>query len=129
MATSDDITEEWLAAHEAFHTAILVGCANAYLVDAAVRLRSISEVYRCWSWSRPVTSPARDAAREHREIMEAVIARDADLAVARTEAHIRMTSELLISGRESAAVEGAGDRQARGTQRKPLAGQRSAAHR
>ena len=128
-ATSDDITEEWLAAHEAFHTAVLAGCANGYLVDAAVRLRSISEVYRCWSWSRPVTSPARDAAREHREIMQAVIARDADLAASRTEAHIRRTSELLVSGRESADVQGAGDGQTGRTQRKPLGRQRSAAHR
>ncbi|MEO3862366.1 FCD domain-containing protein [Acrocarpospora sp. B8E8] len=95
---SEGITEEWLTAHEAFHAAILSGCKNAYLIEIAVRLRSISEVYRCWS--RPEhTRTHRDVASEHREIMAAAIGRDADRAVELTEAHIRLTTELLISGR------------------------------
>lgn len=99
-ATSDEISEEWLAAHEAFHLAILEGCGNHYLVDVAVRLRSISEVYRCWSL--PANELAhRDVAGEHRSLMEAVVAREAGLAVSLTEAHIRRTTELLISGREA----------------------------
>lgn len=41
---ANGIYEEWLTAHEAFHVAVLAGCENAYLVDMATRLRSISEV-------------------------------------------------------------------------------------
>ncbi|MEU0508014.1 MULTISPECIES: GntR family transcriptional regulator [Amycolatopsis] len=100
-ASAADISEDWLAAHEAFHVAILEGCENAYLVDTAARLRSISEVYRCWSWPEQ-NRTHRDIAREHREIMEAAIARDADLAAQLTEAHIRRTTELLLSGRAAA---------------------------
>lgn len=93
-----DISEAWLDAHEDFHIAILNGCANAYLVESAVRLRYISQVYRCWS--APAAGRAhRDVEREHREIMETVVARDADLAAKRTEAHIRNTTELLLAGR------------------------------
>ncbi|MDQ0775355.1 DNA-binding GntR family transcriptional regulator [Streptomyces aurantiacus] len=100
-AEDDDISEEWLRAHEAFHRAILEGCHNGYLVETAERLRSISVVYRCWT--RPASERAhRDLAHEHREIMEATVARDGDTAVRLTEAHIRHTTELLISGREAA---------------------------
>jgi DNA-binding GntR family transcriptional regulator len=97
LTSGNDITDAWLTAHEAFHAAVLGGCRNAFLLDTAVRLRSISEVYRCWS--RPEHNRThRDLAREHREIMEAAINRDADQAADRTEAHIRRTTELLIAG-------------------------------
>jgi len=100
-AAAEDISEEWLKAHEAFHLAILGGCRNRYLVETAERLRSISVVYRCWT--RPALERThRDLAREHREIMEACVARDGEAAVRLTEAHIRRTTELLISGREGA---------------------------
>jgi DNA-binding GntR family transcriptional regulator len=92
-----EISQDWLVAHEAFHVAVLGGCNNAYLVDAAVRLRSISEVYRCWS--RPEHARThRDIEREHREIMESAVARDADRVAQCTEVHIRRTTELLIAG-------------------------------
>ncbi|MFD2419711.1 GntR family transcriptional regulator [Amycolatopsis pigmentata] len=100
-ASSEDVSEEWLAAHEAFHIAILNGCGNAYLVETAARLRSIAEVYRCWSWPEQ-NRTHRDIAGEHRDIMEAAIARDADLAAKLTETHIRRTTELLISARTAA---------------------------
>jgi len=99
-AAEDDISEEWLRAHEAFHSAILEGCQNVYLVETAERLRSISVVYRCWT--RPANERThRDIAREHREIMEASIARDGETAARLTEEHIRRTTEQLISGREA----------------------------
>jgi DNA-binding GntR family transcriptional regulator len=37
----------------------------------------------------------RDAAAEHRAILEAVLARDADRAVQLTQAHIRRTAEIV----------------------------------
>lgn len=95
-STSDHITEDWLAAHEAFHIALLSGCMNTYLVDTAVRLRSIFEVYRCWSHPAHART-SRDIVREHREMMEAAIARDVRSAVDLCEAHIRRTTELLIA--------------------------------
>lgn len=100
-AGGDEIREEWLAAHEAFHVAVLEGCANTYLVDIATRLRSVSEVYRCWSWPEH-NRVHRDIEREHREIMEAAVARDAERVTRLVEAHIRLTTELLIAGRAAA---------------------------
>ncbi|MBV9792406.1 MAG: FCD domain-containing protein [Actinobacteria bacterium] len=94
-----DIAEDWLAAHEAFHLALLAGCPNHYLVGYATRLRAIAEVYRCWS--RPAQlRTQRDIAGEHRAIMDAAVGRDADRAVTLIEEHIRRTSELLIASQD-----------------------------
>ncbi|KAB1138954.1 FCD domain-containing protein, partial [Streptomyces luteolifulvus] len=79
-STGVEISEDWLVAHEAFHLAILAGCGNRYLYEAAARLRSISEVYRCWSTPESHRTH-RDIEAEHRAIMEATVGRDADLAV------------------------------------------------
>jgi DNA-binding GntR family transcriptional regulator len=99
---SDDIPEEWLAAHEAFHVALLAGCPNHYLVDHATRLRAIAEVYRCWSRPEQLRTH-RDIPAEHRAILEAAIARDADLAVSLIEEHIRRTTELLLASSPAGA--------------------------
>jgi len=100
--TGPAISEDWLAAHEAFHLAILRGCGNSFLYETAARLRSISEVYRCWS--TPESNRAhRDIEAEHRAIMEAAVGRDGDLAVSLSERHIRLTTELLIAGQQAGA--------------------------
>lgn len=90
------LSADWLAAHERFHAAVIEGCGNEYLIGAANRLRSISEVYRCWT--RDVSARVRrDVPGEHAGIMEAAIAHDAELVAARLERHIRHTSELLLA--------------------------------
>lgn len=94
------ITPEWMRAHEQFHAAILAGCGNAYLIDSAVRLRTISEVHRYWSVPEHHRTH-RDIAKEHNEIMLAAIARDADLAAKLTEDHIRLTADLLMASRSA----------------------------
>lgn len=102
-ATDGQIHEDWILAHEQFHLAILGGCANPYLVDIAHRLRSVAEVYRCWS--APVQEVAqRDVAAEHRDLMDAAISRQADVAAERTETHIRRTTELLIAGQTAPSL-------------------------
>lgn len=100
--TGPEISEDWLVAHEAFHLAILAGCGNTYLYDAAARLRSISEVYRCWSTPESLRTH-RDIEAEHRAIMEAAVGRDADLAVGLSERHIRLTIELAIASQQAAS--------------------------
>ncbi|WP_367325888.1 GntR family transcriptional regulator [Streptomyces sp. HUAS ZL42] len=99
-STGVEISEDWLVAHEAFHLAILVGCGNRYLYEAAARLRSISEVYRCWSTPESRRTH-RDIEAEHRAIMEATVGRDADLAASLSERHIRLTTELAIASQQT----------------------------
>lgn len=89
-------TEGWAVAHTAFHHALLAGCANRRILAAAVSLRDAAELY--WRWSAPRFDRDRDIAREHREILEAAIGRDAERAGDLLTRHICRTTDSLIRG-------------------------------
>ncbi len=93
----DHPCDEWSTAHSAFHAALLAGCGNQRLVDTARSLRQEAELYLQWSVSFG-TEPDRDLGTEHRQILEATIARDADRAQALLRDHIAHTASLLIRG-------------------------------
>ena len=88
--------EAWDEVHAAFHEALLSGCPNRRLLDIAMRLRAEAELYRHWSLSLR-NDTHRDAAGEHLQLMEAAVARDADLAVERLTAHIAAPAERLLA--------------------------------
>src|SRR5918911_320731 len=88
--------QAWDEVHAAFHKALLAGCPNRRLLDIAMRLREEAELYRHWSLSLR-NDTHRDAAGEHRELMEAAVARDADLAVERLAAHIAGPAQRLLA--------------------------------
>lgn len=93
------VSADWLAAHEDFHQAVLRGAGNPFLFDATTQLRTVSEVYRCWT--RDVTvSTHRDIAGEHRAIMESAVDRRADECANLVEQHIRQTTDLLVASRK-----------------------------
>ncbi|WP_262699537.1 MULTISPECIES: GntR family transcriptional regulator [Streptomyces] len=92
----DHPSDEWSAAHAAFHTALLSGCSNRRLLATARALRHEAELYLQWSVSFG-NEPARDLAGEHRAILEAVVERDADRAAELIRDHIVHTAQLLIS--------------------------------
>jgi DNA-binding GntR family transcriptional regulator len=85
----------WMDVHAEFHRVLLAGCPNPRLRDIAESLRDVSEVYR-W-WSRPAdVATHRDVAGEHRHLAETAVAHDVDESVAAYQAHIELTSELLL---------------------------------
>jgi DNA-binding GntR family transcriptional regulator len=98
------LSERWVTAHRAFHAELLAGCENKRLLSLATGLREAAELYRRWSF---VTGSDRDIAKEHSDIVDAVLDRDADRAVRLLQAHIGVTTELLL-----AWVGDAGDLQA-----------------
>jgi len=101
---AERLSDAWVAAHAAFHAALLSGCRNSRLRVMAGSLRDSAELYR--RWSVPLGGARRDIAGEHLEMLQAVLARDADRAAGALEAHIRHTSRVLI---ESGASEIEGD--------------------
>ncbi|SHK75806.1 DNA-binding transcriptional regulator, GntR family [Pseudonocardia thermophila] len=100
MAPDDPerLSDEWLAAHRAFHTALLDGCPNRRLRAVAASLHDAAELYRSWSVS--LTQERRDIPGEHRALLDAVVAGDADAGVAALTAHIQRTTATLIAGAE-----------------------------
>ncbi len=85
---------DWAAAHIAFHYKLIEACGNHVLLDICVRLSDAAELYRAWSAK---TEVRRDIAAEHKALMDAALANDADHAVALFEAHVDRTAQILLS--------------------------------
>ncbi|MER7841542.1 FCD domain-containing protein [Streptomyces sp. NPDC096040] len=83
---------------------LLQACGNARLLAAALSLRDVATLYR--RWSLPVgRDTERDVAGEHRELVDAVLRRDADAAAQLFGRRIDRTSQALRTAiGESAAT-------------------------
>ena len=90
-----EITDEWAAAHETFHAALLAGCSNKRLLAMASSLGEEAALYR--RWCGPLEE-GRDVAGEHQALLEAAIERDSELAAERLRAHISLTAHFLLDG-------------------------------
>lgn len=96
MATVDPsrLSDDWTAAHAAYHHALLAGCPNPRLLAIAESLRDAAELYR--RWSVPLARADRDIGGEHRAILDAVLAHDTAAAIAALTAHIQETTNVLL---------------------------------
>ncbi|WP_346767808.1 FCD domain-containing protein [Knoellia koreensis] len=88
------ISDDWEAAHAAYHSALIAGCESPRLLSIACGLRDAAGLYRRWSQPR---EPDRDVAGEHRRILDATLARDADAATEALRAHFQHTADILES--------------------------------
>ncbi|QMU69741.1 GntR family transcriptional regulator [Streptacidiphilus sp. P02-A3a] len=88
------VSGDWFAVHERFHQALLEGCGNDRLLAVATNLRDAAAIYR--RWSRPVGHDyERNVAREHQELLDVVLSRDAAAAAELLAQHIDRTSASL----------------------------------
>lgn len=97
MSGTDPVrmSDEWAAAHRAFHQAILDGCDSRRLREIASSLRDAAELYQRWSRTLG-KDETRDVAAEHRELLSAVVERDADRGAGVLAAHIQRTTDALL---------------------------------
>jgi len=106
MAADGDeqrLNDEWARVHHAYHAAIVATCDSPILLQIRAQLYQQSERYR--HLSVPLATSERDLAAEHSAIVDALIARDADRAVALMSAHIEATSRILLAAQaESGAL-------------------------
>lgn len=85
---------EWEQRNEEFHEALVAGCASSWLLRLRHVLYDQHKRYRfiaILSYQQD-----RDVHREHREILEAALARDVKAAAEATERHIQYTMESSI---------------------------------
>jgi DNA-binding GntR family transcriptional regulator len=99
--------EDWFQVHEDYHRTLLAGCGNRRLTDLATSLRASASLYRRWSRFAGA-SYLTEVADEHRGVLEAVLARDADAAAEHLSAHIRHNTDVLLDRYESSPA-GASD--------------------
>jgi DNA-binding GntR family transcriptional regulator len=105
-ASTDEagVRPAWHEAHSAFHRELLGGCPNVRLLSVAKSLRDLAEVYQNWS-NR--SSDRRDVRGEHRQLLDATLGRDVELAVECLTEHIQR-SALAIVGLQQSDVDQSG---------------------
>ena len=89
------LDDGWVKAHREFHRALVSACGNRWLLRTRAQLYDQSERYR--QLSVPLARTERDVAREHREIADAVIARDIERACKAIAAHMWTTTEIVTT--------------------------------
>ena len=94
-ANPDRMSDARSVAHAAFHAALVSACDSQWLLKLREMLYAQSERYRRLSIS--LSGIPRDLNREHQEIMDAALARDAKLARARMAQHLQLTTESLLA--------------------------------
>jgi len=88
------LNDEFASAHAEFHQELVSACTSAWLH----RLRGIlfAQAARYIALSVPLARQDRDRNQEHRDLMDAVIGRNADLAVKLMTAHLNLTTRILL---------------------------------
>ena len=84
--------EEWVVRHRVFHRALVNACGSPWMLGFRDVLHEQSERYRRLSIRREVGRP-RDVEAEHAAIVDAVLRRDAEAAVAALSHHFSITRE------------------------------------
>lgn len=88
------LAPEWVRLHRAFHAAMVNAAGSSRLLDLHASLYEHSERYRGLSGS---LAAGRDVAGEHQALVDAALARDADLLVSLAMAHMRRTTTLIVT--------------------------------
>lgn len=90
---SPDTDAAWETAHAAFHLQLINACGSHWLVGFCTQLFDLADRYRHISRLAPEAG-ARRRNDEHRMIMEAAVARDADKAAHLLNEHFLTTARL-----------------------------------
>ncbi len=110
---SADTAVQWSQVHRQFHEALIAGCNSAWTLRLCRLLYDKSERYR--NLAERATHPEeRDSVSEHRQLMDAAMARDADTASTLLAAHFWETTQIILkSGLVTDRTKGRGAMAAR----------------
>jgi GntR family carbon starvation induced transcriptional regulator len=89
------LSPSWAAAHRTFHAALAAGCDSPWMLTLRAMLYAQSERYR--HLSVVLAREDRDVDAEHKRILNACLARDADLSCELIESHLTRTSDILLT--------------------------------
>jgi GntR family transcriptional regulator, carbon starvation induced regulator len=89
------VSKAWSAAHMTFHAALTAGCDSPWMLTLRAILYAQSERYRHLSVA--LARENRDVDTEHKNILDACIARQADRGCELIEQHLTRTLEILVT--------------------------------
>jgi GntR family carbon starvation induced transcriptional regulator len=90
-----ELPESWESANTELHAALVSACGSSWLLRIRSGLHDLCERYR--RASVYMKMGARDLKSEHAAIVEAALARNAELACALTEQHFALTASALAA--------------------------------
>jgi len=97
LANAGSFDQEWESRHTAFHSSLYSACGSKWQIFFCRLLFEQAERYRrLWFQLDHTPQQTRDVLDEHRSLMEAVIARDADAAAYLVQKHISGTAVALL---------------------------------
>ncbi len=91
---NERMNEAWSDAHAAFHQALVAACDSPWLLRLRATLYAQSERYR--RLSVPLAGIQRDLCREHKDMMDAALTRNAMSAAELFSRHVELTTEILL---------------------------------
>lgn len=92
-----EMLDQWELAHRSFHSSILGACEMPLLLQFCNTLHDRSDRYRRIYLKQGRIPPKRDVAKEHRNIMDAALARNAERAKVLLRENIERTGLYLLS--------------------------------
>ncbi|WP_246741508.1 GntR family transcriptional regulator [Bradyrhizobium aeschynomenes] len=101
-ADDGSFSPAWTLAHGDFHAALAQACGSTWMLRVRDLLSAHNERYL--DLARKTDRGKRDAAREHRELMEATVARDTERAVSIMTAHLGKTRDTIEAALLAAAA-------------------------
>jgi len=115
-----EAADQWSSLHAVFHEALVSACDNSWLLRMHRVLHEQSERYRRLSLMfsgddpEPVRRAHRDVPAEHRDLVEAAVARDVERTCDLITAHLQRTTDDLLTKLEARASGDGGDKRRRG---------------
>jgi DNA-binding GntR family transcriptional regulator len=95
LPLSEELVANWTVAHRQFHEALVKGCGSPWTLRLCRLLYDKSERYRNLS-AIEGKERRRDVTKEHKELADVAMARDADALCRAIEAHLGLTTKLIF---------------------------------
>ncbi|WP_191905732.1 GntR family transcriptional regulator [Microbacterium caowuchunii] len=95
-ADPQHVSPAWAEAHRHFHAVLLEPCGLPLMLNLSGQLADATELYR--QWAAPTSAASnRNVEKEHQDILDAAVARDAERAAALLRLHYEKTLEVITS--------------------------------
>ncbi|SAL70541.1 GntR family transcriptional regulator [Caballeronia udeis] len=88
------LNPEWMARHDEFNFVMMRACGSPRLFEMVRQLAEAAELYH--RALLPIVGQNRALDAEHRELLDAILAGDADAAVAVLKSHLVMTRDAML---------------------------------
>ena len=92
-----ELNPEWEVRHRAFHLALVSGCPSQWMREFHAELLDYVDRYRHYYLSGESRGEGRDVGDEHRQLLEAAVAHDAERLTGLLNLHARRTMEIIVA--------------------------------